>query len=504
MTDVFALRAELDAARLARDSALADLDDRQVRLQRTLRWVERGAPGGAPHGHTPQSVREDAERELAELQQRVTTLTGELQAVRQRLRRHLDRERPLFDSRSGPPVALLPVRLETRFTGVRDLKIRVYPDDIHVDALDVALTPAEVKAGRAYWRHPDDDAWRDLLDRMRPQRAAWVVHATRRGSTPKTRAAGVRRMPRSSTLPSRWRFIGVLGGRTVLDKVGRPIPTPVPLGLLESDERRQDPEDREDRLDPAAWLVEFAAAERIGMATTARLPVGVDALDQLFVVGVQDSPPALAAQRLQGTLRAHAFTAGLAFLAPGTPTNNTPESRSDWSSRTTPRRPRPRPPELREGSDAAVLAVALGLTAADVLAYCPGAARDTITPARAMGMLSWAGLTRQLVSAASFRMDLGEGFEDRDPAVFTPVRRHLVGHVRSRGVLPTFRVGRQPYGVLPVSPSTSGSPRARTTRTRCCCPGCCGCGTTGGPPWSRAGSRGRATAARPTGPRWRR
>jgi len=98
-----------------------------------------------------------------------------------------------------------------------------------------------------------------------------------------------------------------------------------------------------------------------------------------------------------------------------------------------------------------VLAVALGLSAAETLAYCPGAARDTITPARAMGMLSWAGLTRQLVSAASFRMDLGEGFEDRDPAVFTPVRRHLVGHVRSRGVLPTFRVGRQPYGVLPVS-----------------------------------------------------
>ena len=43
----------------------------------------------------------------------------------------------------------LPVRLETRFSGVRDLKVRVYPDDIHVDSLEVALTPAEVKAGTA-------------------------------------------------------------------------------------------------------------------------------------------------------------------------------------------------------------------------------------------------------------------------------------------------------------------------------------------------------------------
>ncbi len=201
---------------------------------------------------------------------------------------------------------------------------------------------------------------------------------------------------------------------------------------------------------PNGWWTS-TPPQKIGMAATLKLPAGLDVLDQLFAVGVQDSRPAAAAGRLQGTLRSHAFTSGLAFLAPGAPTNNTPETRSDWSSRTTPRRPRPRPPTLKPHSDAQRLATSLGLPAAEVLAYCPGGGRDTVTAARAMAAFTWAAFTKRLVDDASLRIDLGDGFENLDPDVFIPVRRHLVGNVRSRGVLPTFRVGRQPYGVLPVS-----------------------------------------------------
>ena len=56
-------------------------------------------------------------------------------------------------------IVLLPVRLETRFvtddTGSK-LRVRVYPDDIHIDAHQPGLTDGEVAAAGRYW----DAVWR--------------------------------------------------------------------------------------------------------------------------------------------------------------------------------------------------------------------------------------------------------------------------------------------------------------------------------------------------------
>ena len=443
MSDAFALRSALDQARLDRDNAEALISDSDAAKQRLLSWLA-GGPTEFPHGQNATTLRAFAAGQEEERQAELARATEAFDAARSALDDHLDRERKLFGGRTDDVIALLPVRLETSFAGPRRIRVRVYPDDVHIDSLDTALTEDEREAGRRFWRQGDDKAWQRLLDGIGPRRAAWVAHATREGSTPTVRPADKRRQPRASTLPTAWRFLGISDGRTVVQKVGRPIPTPLPLGLLEPDAGEDGGH--------AAWLVDFEAAVQVGMATTLSLPEGVGHLDQLFAVGVQDAPRRESTERLFGTLRAHAFTSGMAFLEPGTPTNNTPQSRSDWSSK--PRRtlPRRRQPELHDDTDARRLAKAFGFLGGDFLAGLPGGERTVDAPPRAMAMIAWHGLMREFMSDAVSGAELfGQPFFDGDTGVFLPLRRHAVSTVRSRGPMPTVRIGAQPYGVLPVS-----------------------------------------------------
>lgn len=432
-----ALRIKLEAARAADGSA-------SVELEQAKREMEAGTfvLTEHEHGHTIDDWREVLERharsravEIAELEAELTQVTAAAADI-------LDRQKPLFGDHNAEPIVLLPVRLETRFEGPTKLKVRVFPDDVHIDAFDARLTPAELRAAEAYWRKPGDASWRRLLNHLGPARAAWAKRATRPRAPhkPELRKADERRSPRVTTLPTRWRFIGLAGNDVVLDARGEEIPNPLPLGILAVDEESPDREH-------AAWLADFDAAVTVGMAITVDVPSG--GLDQLFVIGVQQSSAAIASKHLRDTLLGHAFGSGLGFLPAGTPTNNTPESKSAWSSLRSTRRPRLRLPK-RE-SDAARLARALGLPEPGFLGDCQGARDMTEQAVAGLTLLSWEALGRGMVDAVQGSTLRGDEPLPVDLKAWSGVRDHLVGNVRSRGPLPTIRVGNQPYGVLPTT-----------------------------------------------------
>ncbi|MFE5942796.1 hypothetical protein [Streptomyces sp. NPDC056480] len=443
----FALRRALDEARLEHDAKQADVDARAVTLARILTWSAGPFQPFEP-GPTPRAVVRSAEENQQERLAELEGLRAELVSTGQRLAAALDGEEPLFASANAAPIALLPVRIETKWTDdARSLKVRVYPDDIHIDAFEPALTPAELEAARVYWADPGEAAWQVLLGKLSAPRAAWATRAARPGAPPpRMRDPRRRRAPRVSTLPARWRFLGLVDGTVAVDRTGADIPAPLPLGLLAADESATDHEHAE-------WAIDFDAALAAGMGTVLTLPAEFDHLDELFVIGVSELSPEDGADELRRCLHGHAFGGGFGFLAPGTPTNNTPETTSAWSSRPTPMPPGP-PPVLAARTDASRLARALGLSDAGFLAECAGSAHDGDGPVAALSLLSWWSVLYEMQSEAVMP-DSGVPPSDAERRAaherWVAVRNHLADHVRSRGPLPTVRVGRQPYGILPVT-----------------------------------------------------
>lgn len=392
----------------------------------------------------------------AHLQQAADATAASLASVQATLEQQFDAEPKLFSANNTDPIALLPVRIETIWwtpTGevpdfdqveqgnaiMPSLRVRVYPDDVHLAHLDRQVTESEARAGTAYWQDPTPRSWQDFLQQVRPARAAWVARTMKPPGPPAgvIRPDTAARPPRTFTLPDRWRFVGFIDGEAVVDQTGNPIAQPLPLDILDVDE---------------SWSTNWDEAVFRGMAI--ELPNDFDHLDQLIVVGVSASDKDSGARYLRDLLRDHAFSAGLGFVRAGIATNNTPASKSGWSTQ-----PANLPPDGDPGPGerpvADALAHALGLPDATFLRSCSGA--DDSEPAAVAGLslLTWASLSHGFTETASTHVDVVGGGDrvgvDDASGAWREVRDHLIGHVRSRGPLPALRVGKQPYGVLPVS-----------------------------------------------------
>src|SRR5262245_51690140 len=186
------------------------------------------------------------------------------------------------------PVALLPVRIETRFRDA-ELLVRIYPDSILADSHEPLLTANEVAAGQEYWRRAfaagqERDAWTALLGQARAERAAWIVAQTTptnaariadggapEFATGQTRPDNWHRAPQARGLPERWLVSAYRGA----ERIHAVMSEPIQPGLHLTPRLSADPDatdaDEVDlsgdglRVDKALrWAYDFDEAVRVG------------------------------------------------------------------------------------------------------------------------------------------------------------------------------------------------------------------------------------------------
>ncbi len=345
------------------------------------------------------------------------------------------------------PLVLLPVRLETRFQG-SELWLRIYPDDVHVNSFEPELTTEESTARANFLTQAQggDDAAQSaftaLAAQFGPQRAAWIASAN---AQPGAKAAQWSQAPFTNILPERWIVIGYQGnapgqvlaiGPSISDSL---VMGPDPNGTgPTSDEGMR-------------WVTDFDRAIQVGMAFRITLsPAQQRGFNRIVVLGLRsDLDVQQCAQRLSDLLQSHHYTDGLELLAHNAPTNNT----EDVKSQLTTRDPNyaglyaleQGPPlcPARPTADGDRLARALSVPPA-LLAHVQGADGDLDEQATAMNAVlwpaTWGYYLEQIVTGAIPNPDV----------ILPSARDHFTAHVRARGHFPTLRIGRQPYGILPV------------------------------------------------------
>ena len=476
-----AARRDLAALALRQRAADADLAGAKAALDAAIR-------AGASANDTPPLAARVASAQAARAALVASRRNGQEQFDRlaDRILRQRDPALSVGALDGHQPIALLPMRLETRYVAVpgqaTQLRIRVYPDDINTINHEPAPTANEALAGMAYWSavfaHADDEAerlLRDLIAASGRGRASWLVRVlTPTNPIPAADAQAAPAFPplptigalakatRAVLLPERWCAVGYAAGRREVFRVwGNTIPDELVLtpDWLASD----DPEallggDR-------AWMVDYDAALKNGMAITVTqaqieppnirnerpFDLATGTLERLLVVGFEWTRTAAdSAAAFTELLAAHRDSTGLGFAALGTPTNNTEAAPAGYSPSAQKLPPPPAPGAVPEDQDALqLLTWALGI-APDALP-ADNIENPHLTDQRTgLHMMNalWRG------TFGDYLMEMWnpsvDGENLLEPSSYYALRRYASSYVRPSGALPILRVDKQPYGILPL------------------------------------------------------
>jgi hypothetical protein len=383
------------------------------------------------------------------------------------------------------PLLLLPVRVETRYrldAGPPELRIRIFPDQLHIDADRPEPSAAEAEVAITFWRRYQAAgdgagraaAWRAFAGRVGTRRAGHLARLLR----PHADAGGAPRFPPPPQRPERAPARPVLLPRQWL-AIGYQV-DPEDLTVTQLFQRASVSvrEDLRTGPDPAAptwevvdsglviddglaWMVDYDRAVEAGMAITVPLTgaaaPAAERVDTLLVVGVDhELDPDTAQAELARLLDVHTRTTGLAFVAQGTPTNNTDTATSGWSgeepgpedtaaSAARVARELSKPVPVSDGN-ADRLAAALGIADASSLRRVELGDDTEYRRSRAMRVVTFEAVLGTLLREL---LDVGVQSAIGADAV-NRLLDWFVDHVTGGAPVPTLRVGPQPYGILPV------------------------------------------------------
>jgi len=380
---------------------------------------------------------------------------------------------------AGTPLCLLPVNIETRFmdTGtVSELWVRIYPDQIAINSFDPALTAQEIADGQIYWdavwragQPPSDPdsvkaPWRGLASLYGSPRAAWIARAmtptnasaqpaaaTAGGSapsvapiypTPATRQSSWEKTSIADALPNSWTVVTIAGTQTNR-YVGSPITANLAIG----------PTPRAGAFPPGSpvdagmkWIVDFDTALAAGMALKIPLTAAQRAagFDRILVYGLRSDDGGAV---LAGLLDAHHYSDGFALVPQGSPTNNTTDASSAFS------RPDPNyeisfatersaPLNANAQGDGAAFARVTGVNSS-YLAHVASADATGVLNGTDMLTATWQGTLGYFLNQAMASVFTSTQVED--------ARNYVLANAIPRGPAPAFRVGRTPYGAVPVT-----------------------------------------------------
>ena len=392
---------------------------------------------------------------------------------------------------AATPVLFLPVNLETRFmnsaTGASELWVRIYPDQIAINSHEPELTSQEIEDGQAYWdvvwRAGNPSAsidtvkapWRGLGQRYGAARAAWIalqltplnvtaqpVAATVPGATPVPapvyptpviRAASWTKPAVTEALPDAWTVVTVIGTSTEIFR-GGPI-TPALAVSLTPPATGFPPGSPVDA--GMQWLVDFDAAVAAGMAVKIPLTANQRAsgFDRIFVYGLRSetkgdgngSLDLLGNQTLAALLNDHHYSDGLSLVPQGAPTNNTSDASSFYSRKDEDFEisfavERQKPLNTDAAADGGLLAGALGIDV-ETMAHVREADAYGARNGRDMFTALWPATLGYFLSQMMAKVF--------SPAQIETARQYVLANAIPRGALPAFRVGKTPYGVMPVT-----------------------------------------------------